>query len=132
MSKENVYFNFLQRLEQNNEINVTFNDWSDDDDDDVILPFRPLNSPKQSDDDDDNDDDDDESSKAKKRRVEQLHTNCLPDNTTLESIHSDLMIKLITKMRNAFMRYCRQLPVIGFNSGKYDLNLIKGKIAYHL
>lgn len=35
-------------------------------------------------------------------------------------------------MRNDFMRYCRQLPVIGFNSGKYDLNLIKGKIAYHL
>ena len=94
-----------------------FNDWSDDDDDE-ILPFRSLNSPKQS---DDNDDDDDGSSKTKKQCIDQLDTNFLRDNNTFESRHSDLMIKRVTSMRNAFMRYCRQLHVIGFNSEKYEL-----------
>ena len=28
--------------------------------------------------------------------------------------------------------YCSQLPVLGFNSSKYDLNLIKRKLAMHL
>ena len=28
--------------------------------------------------------------------------------------------------------YCDQIPVLGFNSGKYDINLIRFKLIKHL
>lgn len=41
-------------------------------------------------------------------------------------------LKQLVKLLNDFECYCRELPVLGFNSAKYDLNLIKSKIAKHL
>ena len=35
-------------------------------------------------------------------------------------------------LQNKLNKYCSQLPVLGFNSAKYDLNLIKAKLAKHL
>ena len=32
------------------------------------------------------------------------------------------------ELKRKFIRYCRQLPVVGFNSSRYDLNLIKGSL----
>ena len=36
------------------------------------------------------------------------------------------------ELSKKFQHYCHQLPVLGFNSAKYDLNLVKSKLAYHL
>ena len=36
--------------------------------------------------------------------------------------------KCLLQLRNKLERYCDQLPVLGFNSMKYDLNLIKSKL----
>ena len=40
--------------------------------------------------------------------------------------------KTMLSLRQALDEYCQQLPVLGFNSAKYDLNLIKAKLAKHL
>ncbi|XP_060570376.1 uncharacterized protein LOC132728723 [Ruditapes philippinarum] len=93
-------------------------DGDDDDDDDDIQPFRPLNAKNTSrivsdddgDDDDGDDDDDDDDYRT------------FPET-------SKLMVNLIKRTREQFETYCHQVPVIGFNSAKYDLNLIKSKLA---
>lgn len=43
-----------------------------------------------------------------------------------------MMINELTKMLGRFNFYCQQVPVLGFNSARYDLNLIKKSIAKHL
>ena len=40
-----------------------------------------------------------------------------------------IMFNSILRLRKKFEAYCKQLPVIGFNSSRYDLNLIKHQIA---
>ena len=42
------------------------------------------------------------------------------------------MISKIENLRASFSNYCRCVPVLGFNSSKYDLNLVKSKLARHL
>ena len=42
------------------------------------------------------------------------------------------MISKIENLRASFSSYCRWVPVLGFNSSKYDLNLVKSKLARHL
>ena len=42
------------------------------------------------------------------------------------------MAKKLEKISESLRKYCCQLPVLGFNSARYDLNLIKTKIAIHL
>ena len=45
-----------------------------------------------------------------------------------ENIHAKIVSHFtssINGIRKNFKNYLRQLPVIGFNSGKYDSNLIK-------
>ena len=41
-------------------------------------------------------------------------------------------MKHLMHLRAKLETYCSQLPVLGFNSSKYDLNLIKQKLAIHL
>ena len=41
-------------------------------------------------------------------------------------------IKAINNLKGEFERYITQLPVIGFNSGKYDVNLIKHQIMSYI
>ena len=38
----------------------------------------------------------------------------------------------IMRLKHKFERFCRQVPVLGFNSSKYDLNSIKKSIAQNL
>ena len=52
-----------------------------------------------------------------------------------ESRGTDISIvtaKYISKLIASYNQYFRELPVIGFNSGRYDLNLIKKYITPHL
>ena len=69
--------------------------------------------------DDDYDDDDDDT----ENDFESINTN---------PHIAELMKKKIQKMKQVFESYCEQLPVLGFNSGKYDVNLIKSELALHL
>ena len=49
--------------------------------------------------------------------------------------NQDLTTKMIRKIENLsekFDRYCRQVPVLGYNSARYDLNLVKERLACHL
>ena len=43
-----------------------------------------------------------------------------------------LMIKKLKSLRRDFEAFCEQIPVLGFNSAKYDLNLIQERLAKHL
>ena len=45
---------------------------------------------------------------------------------------SSHFFKSINKLKDEFNRYINQLPVIGFNSGKYDINLIKHQIMSYI
>ena len=42
------------------------------------------------------------------------------------------MFKKITALKQRFEHYCLCTPVLGFNSSKYDLNLVKSKLCKHL
>ena len=42
------------------------------------------------------------------------------------------MYRRLKKLENRFHRYLSQLPVVGFNSGRYDLNLVKIEVGKHL
>ena len=42
------------------------------------------------------------------------------------------MFKKITALKQRFEHYCSCTPVLGFNSSKYDLNLVKTKLCKHL
>ena len=47
----------------------------------------------------------------------------------------DLNAKMLRKIENLiekFERYCKQVPVLGYNSARYDLNLVKERLACHL
>ena len=40
-----------------------------------------------------------------------------------------LMFNSLKRMYAKFMTYCEQLPILGFNSSSYDLNLVKAKLG---
>jgi G:T-mismatch repair DNA endonuclease (very short patch repair protein) len=46
--------------------------------------------------------------------------------------HHGVMVSLLEKLCTRFEKYCFELPVLGFNSGRYDINLIKSKILQTL
>ena len=97
VSKENVYYDYIKRLQTDDEARVQYNDWSDiqDNTDDVDV-------------DGENDRTDED--------------ECDTDMTTKR-----LMSKLIAKYKAEFDIYCNRVPCIGYNSGKYDINLIRKK-----
>ena len=66
-----------------------------------------------------NDYDDDE--------IDESYNENLVQNEKI--IGNKIMFNSISRLRNKFETYCKQLPVIGFNSSRYDLNLIKQQIA---
>ncbi|KAK3098713.1 hypothetical protein FSP39_022331 [Pinctada imbricata] len=49
-----------------------------------------------------------------------------------ESYASRTMVKALRKLETSFDKYSRQIPVLGFNSSNYDLNLVKTHIATQL
>lgn len=46
-----------------------------------------------------------------------------------EKDEDEIILKQLDQLKMKFEKYCKQLPVLGFNSAKYDLNLIKSKLA---
>ena len=42
------------------------------------------------------------------------------------------MYKKLDTLLGRFKSYCHCVPVLGFNSAKYDLNLVKSKLCSHL
>ena len=49
-----------------------------------------------------------------------------------EEEEEDCELSKLKNLYGKFKAYVRQVPVLGFNSAKYDLNLIKTKLAKHL
>ena len=97
--------------------------WFDSDDDETDYNLSQQNKKMRCHSnhiDDDHDDDDDDDTE---NDFESINTN---------PHIAELMKKKVLKMKQVFESYCEQLPVLGFNSGKYDVNLIKSELALHL
>lgn len=60
-----------------------------------------------------------------------IELNCKIDEWQTEE-DGVLMSSGLQKMKKKFEMYCEQIPVLGFNSSRYDLNLIKKHIAKHM
>ena len=58
-------------------------------------------------------------------------SNSTNDNSLSSKTKSHFLSRILD-LRRDFETYLSQLPVIGFNSGKYDLNLIKEEIMLHV
>jgi hypothetical protein len=43
-----------------------------------------------------------------------------------------IMLTQLNNIKESFEKYCLEIPVVGFNSGRYDINLIKVKILEYL
>jgi hypothetical protein len=68
-----------------------------------------------------------------RNRWQNLPKSCNVDNT--DDGNQDLGAKMLRKIENLiqkFERYCKQVPVLGYNSARYDLNLVKERLAGHL
>ena len=55
-----------------------------------------------------------------------------PDELPDEDKYEKLRIAQLKQIRKQFLRYISQFPVFGYNSGRYDLNLIKTYLIPHL
>ncbi|MEW8545912.1 MAG: hypothetical protein AB2693_20510 [Candidatus Thiodiazotropha sp.] len=102
ISKENVYYDLLKRVQTTDKIEPRYNDWTD-----VIET-------------DDEDDDDDVLNDADANQEET------------DSLTRGLMMKLLRKYREEFEIYCKRIICIGYNSGKYDINLVRSKLPKYL
>ena len=102
ISKENVYYGFMKRLQSDDTLNVRYNDWTEG-----------------SDNDEEGEDNGDE--------------NDVPtDKPKTDKTVKRLMNKLIAKYKEEFQTYCRRAVCIGFNSGKYDINLLRKTLIKQL
>ncbi|KAL4231841.1 hypothetical protein ACF0H5_009417 [Mactra antiquata] len=109
----------------------------DNDEDCTILPFRSLNSfgqissdYEEDDDDDDNDKDDDDDHSSFSHKTTSSEQYDYDDNVSLKT--STLIIKALKQLRMSFDEFCQQTPTLGNISSKYDINLVKEKLAYRL
>ncbi|XP_071829770.1 uncharacterized protein [Apostichopus japonicus] len=48
------------------------------------------------------------------------------NNSDLHENDSNFLRNVLKPTLGGLLNYCRQIPVIGFNSGKYDINVMKG------
>ena len=102
----NVYVEMLERLDKTGRLQAEYHDFQDDED--------------QEDSDSDNID---EGEVEGENETEQL------DSRTK---HKKTMYKKVLALQSRFQKYCECVPVLGFNSSKYDLNLVKAKLCKHL
>ena len=105
VSKENVFYDYIKRLQTDDQASVEYNDWSVTHEDNDGSNIR-----EDSNDSTEADEDERETDMTAKR----------------------LMSKLIAQYKEEFDVYCKQIPCIGYNSGKYDINLVKKKLVKHL
>lgn len=131
MSKENVWYATLENLANTNRVQTQYNDWTDSDSDSET-EGTVLNC-----------DENPFSSQSANHCLflrntansRQVIGNDGGDRIPTEKEESrikHIMLKKIRDMRNEFGYYCEQMPVCGFNSGKYDINLIKSNLAKQL
>ena len=108
MRKENCFRKFITTLHEKNEFRVEYNSFSDNDDDDNDIENLVHGVESDSD--------------------------CSDEKETNVSIEKFLQVELkkVRELKKKFLHYCTQTPVLGFNSSKYDINLIKSKIFKHL
>ena len=99
----------MKRLQTNDTLDVRYNDWTDSSDND-------------DDDDDDNGNEDDVPIDSE----ESL------DEPKIDPTARRLMSKLIATCKEEFQTYCRRAVCIGFNSGKYDINLLRKTLVNQL
>ena len=109
---ENTFRGMLQRLEETGEMRAEYQDFSSNED---------------------NTSDCEEEEKGEEEEGD-LNSN---DQNSLEQKGRDkncrkTMFNKLNSLLARFKSYCRCVPVLGFNSAKYDLNLIKSKLCAHL
>ena len=131
MNTENSFRRLLTSLTEQNEIRVSYNNLSDESEDEEyaenivhdINDNESNDSLRNSSDDDDatvetDDDDDDDDN--------------INDNKNMLKKFCEVEIKKLYRLRERLETYCSQVPVLGFNSSKYDINLVKSKLFKHL
>ena len=100
----NSYSKFLKKLCQEDRFEVQYNQFgsSSSDDNDACLEEDPVEK-------------------------------CIKSSFYQYSEHEcQTMLTRLTVLQKKLETYCSQLPVLGFNSGKYDVQLIKQKLVTHL
>jgi G:T-mismatch repair DNA endonuclease (very short patch repair protein) len=48
------------------------------------------------------------------------------------SLGQKMMLNKLNSLKEALEKYCSETPVLGFNSGRYDINLIKGRVLEYM
>lgn len=66
------------------------------------------------------------------QNLEQQLEHWTEKKETDEKNTPDLMTNALSKLLGKYNFYCQQVSVLGFNSARYDLNLIKKHIAKYL
>ena len=106
LSKGNVCTKFLKRL-QDDEFRVEYNEWGENEGTSETVENVSETS--------------DTEQIAESRESGAANRNV-----------REKMLRVISRLKSDFDLYCHRLIVLGFNSGKYDLNLIKTKLPKHL
>ena len=78
-------------------------------------------------DDEGNDEGNDEDNDDEDENVEDHQEGGVSEGTETPG-GNVVMYKILANLSARFHSYCRQLPVLGFSSAKYDLNLVKSKL----
>ena len=103
----NTYTRFLQKLCQEDRFEVEFNSFT--------------SSPSQ---------EDEESNENKEEDF--LEKSIIDSYKEYDEYECKKALEGLEALNNKLETYCSQLPVLGFNSSKYDLNLVKQKLVVHL
>ena len=100
----NTFDNMIARLRDTNELRAEFHEFSSDDSDtDHESIFGDDNA-----------------------------EDTVPRTVDRRERFRQTMLKKIELLHGRFDQYCSCVPVLGFNSSKYDLNLVKSKLCEHL
>ena len=106
---ENTFRGMLQRLEETGQMRAQYHDFTSDDSDESNC----------------------------EQEEEEEGDLCTNERGSLRNEGRNqkcrkTMYKKLDTLLGRFKSYCRCVPVLGFNSAKYDLNLVKSKLCSHL
>ena len=111
--KPNVFTSFVKRLNEKGDFNVQYNDYDNDNHENDNSCDECIN----------------ETTVNIEEEIEKMYGNNIElDCEDERSDFDKTMFKKIVDLKARFERYCSSIPVLGFNSSKYDLNLIKSKL----
>ena len=116
ISKKNEFYKFLSRLEKEGELGVDYNNWSDNEEFEQAGQDSPALSQELVENGD----------TPYTENVDMTDIKYILDNfPSVAKIMQNKMHILNEKLK----KYCAEIPVLGFNSAKYDLNLIHSELA---